>query len=632
MSGIYAIFQPASGAVNDHDILAMHQVFATWYNDDRGSWCERDIGLGHTMCWNTAESKLERLPFIDGHVGRRLGITADVRLDNRAELFEQLDITAPLETVADSRLLLAAYKKWGENLPVHLLGDFAFVIWDEARKQVFCARDHLGIKSLYYCSDGGRWVFANHVHALVAVEGVSKAVSKEAVCKYLKDGELYSRTRTFYKSVHKLPPATSMVVCDTACRTRQYWRVDDCPQIRLDSPAAYVERLRGLLEDAVACRVRSDYPIASHLSGGLDSSSIAVIAARQLARVGRVLNTYNWCPNPAGAHDEAAQEWGRGSELVQSEGIQHHFIDMMPERYASLLMEHDLTVNDTAHIWYDFEVRRAVSSAGQRTILSGWGGDQGVSNNGSRALADLFWHGSPLTALRLIHDTAVRSARPWLRFLGLVGNRIIRPTVPDSMRRILAAGEFEHTDFAGCATPDIQRFVKASSPAWAWRNKISVREEQLQQFHCGHLQNRLESWAASAHHDGIEYRYPLLDKRVVEFALGIPPECYWQLGYGRYLFRKANDHCLPESICWASAKHEPERVKRLQALGRQALSLLLARGYFSRPRSENWGRFVLPSSIRAALDSYLTHDKDPLDPALIDLGETVVKSTLLLRL
>lgn len=632
MSGIYAIFQPGSTPVNEQSILAMHQVFATWYNDDSGSWCERDIGLGHTMRWNTPESKDEHLPFIDGEVGRRLGITADVRLDNRAELFDQLDIIAPLESVADSRLLLAAYRKWGEDLPARLLGDFAFVIWDEAKKQVFCARDHLGIKSLYYCSDGGRWVIANHIHALVAAEGVSREVSKESVCRYLKDGELYSRTQTFYKSVHKLPPATYMLITSAGCRAREYWRVDDCPQIRLDSPAAYVERLRELLEDAVACRVRSDYPVASHLSGGLDSSSIAVIAARQLARAGRALNTYNWCPNPAGARDNAAQEWGRGSELVGAEGIRHHYVDITPERYASLLMEHDLTSNDTVHIWYEFEVRRAVASLGQRTILSGWGGDQGISNNGNRVLADLFWHGSPLRALRLIYNTARRSARPWRRFLGLVGRRILRPILPGFIRRIATADEFDHGDFAGCATPEIQSCVKALSPAWAWRQKISVREEQLQQFHCGHLQNRLESWAASAHRDGIEYRYPLLDKRIVEFALGIPPECYWQLGYGRYLYRKATDHCLPPGIAWASAKHEPERVRRLQELGRQAFSLLLSRGYFSGPQSKNRARFVVPSSIRAALDKYFSDNEDLLDPAVIDLGETVVKSTLLMRM
>ena len=117
--------------------------------DGSGVWSEGSAALGHQMMWVTPESQGERLPLHDSVAG--LTITADARIDNRDELFAALRVT-PREGVSmpDSRLILLAYEKWGDRMPEHLLGEFAFAIWNARRHRLFCARDIFGVMPLHY--------------------------------------------------------------------------------------------------------------------------------------------------------------------------------------------------------------------------------------------------------------------------------------------------------------------------------------------------------------------------------------------------------------------------------------------------------------------------------------------------
>ena len=115
--------------------------------DGSNTWCEGPVAFGHQMLMTTPESLNENLPFHDEKAG--LAITADARIDNRKELSKHLDIEDN-ENLADSYFILKAYEKWGENCPEKLLGDFAFAIWDSNKEQLFCARDHMGVKPFYY--------------------------------------------------------------------------------------------------------------------------------------------------------------------------------------------------------------------------------------------------------------------------------------------------------------------------------------------------------------------------------------------------------------------------------------------------------------------------------------------------
>lgn len=563
MSAIFGLFDRNGLPVDATVISSMEQVFTKWPHDSRSGWCEGAVGLGHVSLWNTPESKNEVLPKVHGANGKRLVITADVRLDNRQELACKLQINDPPSSITDSDFILLAYRKWGENCPRELLGDFAFVIWDELEEKIFCARDHVGIRSFYYRLDEAGFSFASHVHGVAAAVKNSLSICKDAVYLYLKEGELYSSELTFYEGIKKLPPASTMTITEGSLDLRSYWRLEDVPPIEEDTIEAYTATLKQLLAKAVECRLRTDYSVASHLSGGLDSSAIAAMAAKILSQRGESLSTYNWCPAPCEGEKSADPEWALAAAMAKQAGIAHRSVELNSEKFLAILKDIDISTGDTSDLWYEFEVRKAVACEGQRTLLSGWGGDQLISNYGNYSLIDMFLHGHAWEVPGGIWNAVGGKKRKLRKLLGLVYRGIISPCLDHLRSRLKRPGSDHHQNFAAYTYEDVAREIEAISPIPWNRAVLSVRDDQLTQYKCGHLQNRLDSWAAAAYSTGIDYRFPLLDKRIIEYAVSLPPQCYWHNGQIRFLFREAIAGIVPPAISSSPIITEGRRVQKL---------------------------------------------------------------------
>ena len=141
MSAITGLYQLNQHPIEPNILAAMTHRLAHRGSDGAGLWCESAIGLGHRMLWTTPESQRERLP----QVRADWVITADARIDNRDQLIEQLGFDRrDTRSITDSDLIVEAYRKWGEDCPEKLLGDFAFAIWDSRHQTLFCARDPMG--------------------------------------------------------------------------------------------------------------------------------------------------------------------------------------------------------------------------------------------------------------------------------------------------------------------------------------------------------------------------------------------------------------------------------------------------------------------------------------------------------
>lgn len=528
-------------------------------------WHGGPVGLGCSLLWNTSESKLDQQPLF-----RRLGnhqyvVLGDARIDNRQELADLLEISKsiPITKLPDSELILAAYQRWGKSCPEYLLGDFVFIIWDEARQLLFCARDHVGIKTLYYHISPTRLVFANDVRGVVAHPEVSREFDDRSVAIYLAQAGLHHPTRTFFCSIKKLSPGTSLCITPWGIDQQTYWRPEDSPRFQLKSLSAYTENLRYLLEASVRARIRSDYPIATHLSGGLDSSSIAVLAARTLRHQGISLTGFNWVHAPGPSDDPNYFEWGNSYRIAALERISHRHIELNATVLAKIFSTLDIASNDTADLWYEHLLRGQATERGVRTILSGWGGDEFVSYHGVACYGGLFWSGRVIAALREIYREARRLPRPWRRFASLGYRKLLLPLSPAQWGLKITGAHCHRPEFRHLLRPETASKVAkiAQTPRLA-RPRFSARADQLAMYRLGYLVSRIESWAASSGRDHIEYRYPLLDKRLVEFALGVPPELYRQQGYGRFLFRRAVSDLLPVDIAWGDFKWEPQRVNR----------------------------------------------------------------------
>jgi asparagine synthase (glutamine-hydrolysing) len=202
VSGLVALLDRDGGTVDRDVFRAALDAIDHRGPDGCGSWRDGPVALGHQQLQSTPESRVDDQPYRDGD----LVVTADARLDNRDELFGALDIFPTGGPVPDSHLLLEAYREWGAHCVDHLVGAFAFAVWDEAAGQLFCARDHLGVKPLYYAHAGDTFAAASEVKALLTHPAVATTLDEAKIGDFLLN-VWDNKERTYYEAVSRLPPA-----------------------------------------------------------------------------------------------------------------------------------------------------------------------------------------------------------------------------------------------------------------------------------------------------------------------------------------------------------------------------------------------------------------------------------------
>lgn len=252
--------------------------------DGSGSHFFKRCALGHT-----------RLSIVDLESGGQPMLTPDKRLGItfNGEIYGFKDIKSnlpdyPFNTSSDTEVILALYKRYGEDMMSHLPGMFSFAIWDEAKQMLVCARDRFGEKPFYYAfGKKGEFLFASEIKAILATDLIDPVVSRKAIAHYLRHLHIHPY-ETVYENVHLLPPAHSLSYIDGHLKIKRYW---DLPKTdnNIDMPDA-VERFKYLFDSAVKNYLVADVPVGAFLSGGLDSSTIVAAASRYKAD----LKTYSF--------------------------------------------------------------------------------------------------------------------------------------------------------------------------------------------------------------------------------------------------------------------------------------------------------------------------------------------------
>ena len=230
--------------------------------------------------WNVVARDRSAVPSWDAAAG--VLFAGDVRLHNRAELLSELGRPAGDRDLSDLELARLAYLKWNDEAPLHLIGDFAFAAWNERTRTLFAARDHMGVRPLYYSVLEDGLAVASDVRQLLAlVERPLDEIDQREIGDWLTL-EIHDPRRTFFRSIHSVAPGHRLVCNARACAETRYW----FPSLEPGQSASYeetCENLRATFRRAVGDRLESDYPIVAHSSGGFDSSTI-VMAANEIYR------------------------------------------------------------------------------------------------------------------------------------------------------------------------------------------------------------------------------------------------------------------------------------------------------------------------------------------------------------
>ena len=334
--------------------------------------------LGNNILRTTTESLQEELPFFCTATG--LAIIAAVRLDNRIELLHALDIHEELDLpVPDSKIILTAYARWGDDSFCRLLGDFSFVIWDSKEKKIVCVRDSLGVKPFYYTISDRLFSFSSEIITLVKHPNTSRALNEGMIGEYLA-AKVISKTETLYRDILRLAPGHVMTVTPDAVHYRRYWEPDFDHRLHYTVEKDYVEHFQELFSEAIRCRLRSHLPVSFELSGGLDSSSIVGMAHTMPSVTSR--DNFLTCSliYPGLACDEQ-----RFVKRVEDHlGISAKYIESVlsqrPEGYSQLHLP-CAALLDPPNLSNSEPLLSYVRQKNSRVLLTGIGGDEWFSGS-----------------------------------------------------------------------------------------------------------------------------------------------------------------------------------------------------------------------------------------------------------
>jgi asparagine synthase (glutamine-hydrolysing) len=271
MARIAAILNIDGAPVDEAVLRAMMDVPPYRSPEDAFLRIDGAMGLGFAPLPTQRSAHQKRQP---GCLDGRLAVVMDGRLDDRDGL---VSVFGP---ASDVDLVLRAYDRWGVECVSRLTGDFAFCVWDASRRRLFCARDHLGVKPLYYARVGNALVVSNVLGCVRRHPSVSPRLSDEAIGDFLLFGLCVDPSQTTFGDVSRLPPGhrCTWSASSGAHRVDRYWSLQPGELVRYADPREYVERFSSLFRAAVADRIRTE-PVGVLMSGGLDSSSIAAVAA-----------------------------------------------------------------------------------------------------------------------------------------------------------------------------------------------------------------------------------------------------------------------------------------------------------------------------------------------------------------
>jgi asparagine synthase (glutamine-hydrolysing) len=456
-------------------------------------------------------------------------ITADARIDGRADLIKRLRAGGQLvdDDASHAELIVRAYRVFGEDLAAHLIGDFAFALWDSRSQTLLCARDHFGIRPFYYVDSGSEFAFASDMDALLCAPRVSRELDEISVADFLLFGALQDADRTIYRDIKCLPPATVMRVTRDSARLQRYWELAAGAETRFATIEDYTSRFLELFTQAVTDRLPHG-PVALQLSGGLDSTSIAAVAAaRSSGRPGSVTG-YNLSSRSALPDDneleytEIAAEH-LGIPLVVQDmsdyesfeaGPRLEWETAMPLLYAFISAHHDNLTR--------------VAQSGARVMLSGHGGDALMAPSGT-------YYPNLLRSGRV--GKLIREVAHHVRHTGSVRGMGLRSAIwssPPEPEWTAPLPGWIAPDFAKRANLD-ERWLRG------WKtihDGLDARRQLQQSWLCRNFE------AAGSLKLPVVLRYPFYDIRLVEYALGLPNFMVAE----KCVMREAMRGRLPEAV------------------------------------------------------------------------------------
>lgn len=471
---------------------------------------------------------------------------------NYIELREQLKESYVFKTTSDTEVILAAYQKWGADCVNHLRGMFSFAIWDESKRQLFCARDRFGIKPFYYTVTGGAFIFASEAKTLVPF---LKSIQTDL--DGLKDYfvfQLCLGDKTLFKDVKQLLPAHTLVVKNGQVEVKRYWEV----HYALDwehTKSYFQDTARELLEDSVKFHLRSDVPVGAYLSGGIDSSLVSTLARKYQKR--GEFKVFNGRFNLGREYDESEY----AQEVAQRNGFTLFEVDIDSQDFIKNIQKVIYHLDYPVAGPGSFPQYMVSQTAGKelKVVLGGQGGDEVFGGYARYLLA--YFEQCIIGAI----DGTLHSGNFIVTYESIIPNLRTLQGYEPLMKEFWSDGLFESRD---------RRYFRLINRANTLKDEINweILEpysafEVFKEIFWGKNVQKESYFDSMTHFDfktllpsllqvedrmsmahGLESRVPILDHPLIEFVATAPSNVKFENGSLKQLLKAAFHDMLPEKI------------------------------------------------------------------------------------
>ena len=548
MAGIAGIFCADGRPAEIAELQRMAAAVPDRGLDGVTFWHSGPVAFAHLQFCTTPEALDERQPLVSP--GEEACLVWKGRLDNREELIAALAAQGvrPAD-FTDPGLVLSAYLQWGTDCVQRLVGDFAMALWDARRRRLWCARDYIGIRPFYYYWDGKTFLFAPEIRALLAHPLVSLRIN-EGMAAELLEGATASRSETLYVDVRRLPSGSGLVI-DAAGGDLQIssWWNPDLSLLEYRTDDEYAEHFRHLLDQSVLSKMRCNASFGVELSGGLDSSTIAVTAQALLDRGSshQRSRTFSlaWPGKPWDESEDIAA-------VVQKANLDAEFVHPLKPGL-------DFFRQRAAH-WRDYPgspngepmsipTSEAALKRGARVLLNGIGGDEWLQGS-SLHVIDVAAKAQLVQMLRLARGNRQGYGRHPHWSIDLA-RQLVAGGAPHWM---LARRRKRRLERETILSPDFLRRTHLADRLFSrsereTRSFSSRAQQAIFRFAVGGEEAHILEWNdREGAHAGIERRYPFLDRRLAEFCLRIPEEQRRRGAVTKYVLRNAMRGRLPERV------------------------------------------------------------------------------------
>lgn len=559
MSAIAGIYQTTNEPVAIDNCKRMMSSLQCYPADQVDVWVQNHIFLGCHAQWITPESRGERLPYYD--CSRKLAITADAIIDNRQELFDRIGVSYEhRKLMSDSELILLAYEKWGEELPAYLIGDFAFMIWNEQTQELFGARDFSGGRTLYFHHDEKRFSFCTVIEPLFSLPYIEKKLNEQWLAEFLAIVGMVDVADSFitpYLGIQQVPPSHSIKVKNGKVSFSRYCTLERNTSIKFKSNEEYIEAFRDIFQEAVNSRMRTYKEVSAQLSGGLDSGSIVGFAARGLRAQNKQLHTLSYIPT-SDFPDFTPYYLMPNEQEYMKETVQ--FVGNINDQYLDFKGRNSYTEIDAFLTAMEmpykfFENSFWMKGMFEQASIHG----AGVLLNGGRGNLSISWGSATdyyalllkrLKWVRLYRELDQYSKRTGgmrLRRIPYIARQAFpfleRHNAVEAAPPVLIHPQFAHRTHV---YEKLQGYGMNSSGWFSMSDPFEQRNSHFKELFHWNASNTISTKLSLQY--GVWKRDPSNDLRVIRFCLSIPEEQYVQDGLDRALIRRATEDILPDKV------------------------------------------------------------------------------------